>query len=627
VAHPDGWVPGSLALPVLVWLERGREDGSIDGRTPVSQVALAVGLGALSAASLPLGAITARLWQPADRMLGVLTAFGAGALLAAVTIGIVAPLTEAGNLTGLIVGAVIGGLAFEGLNRTINARGGFLRKASTTLTYAQQRERRRRRRLLDHLERVDLFDGLPDRELDLLAEVARVASYPTKHPIYQQGDPAEHLRVIVRGEVALEHHDRSRTLTANDVFGFRSFLAGTPHGSTAVAVTDPTELLELSRDAFVAVLEQAPTLRERLDADLGSDDVLAYLRDEHGLTEPELDDWRARVRADRGHGTVRARQAPHPGRDFVRRASGLRRLSVLADLPEHELAQIGERLLRQHHPEGHSFFRPGDAPDRLYVLEEGKVSLVSGSALHASDRLGPGDAFGSLSFFTGGPHVTTAVATTDVTVWVLRRNDLSDLLGTLPGFRAAVHTYLQQDEVRAYLHDRQGVAPQRAQAWIRKALRSVEAARPAPEVLPNLRNAAPLAIWIGLMLDGVPESFVIGAEAIGAVNASLIAGLFLSNYPEALSSSVGMREQGTAWSRILLMWSSLVLTAAIGAGIGAVVLTDASPALSTGIRGIAAGAMLTVISETMLPEAFARSGSASGLAALAGFLVTLLFGA
>jgi CRP-like cAMP-binding protein len=593
----------------------------------LSELALAVGLGALSAASLPLGAITARLWQPADRMLGILTAFGGGALLAAVTIGIVAPLTEAGNLSALIVGAVIGGLAFEGLNRTINAKGGFLRKASTTLTYAHQRERRRRRRLLEHLERVDLFDGLPDRELDLLSEAARVVSYPARHPIYQHGDPAETLHVIVRGEVILEHHDRSRTLTANEVFGFRAFLAGTPHGSTAVAATEPTELLELSRDAFVAVLERAGTLRERLDDYLRSEVVLAYLRDEHELTEPELEDWRAHVRADRGHGTVRARLAPHPGRDFVQRAAELRRLAVFTHLPEQELEHIGERLLRQHHPEGHSFFRPGDAPDRLYVLEDGKVSLVSGATLHASDQLGPGDVFGALSFFTGGPHVTTAVATTDVTVWVLRRDDLPDLLQTLPAFRSAVHDLLQQDEVQVYLRDSQGVAPQRAQAWIRQAVRSVAAARPAPEVHRSVASSAPLAIWLGLMLDGIPESFVIGVEATGAVSASLIAGLFLSNYPEALSSSVGMREQGTAWARILLMWSSLVVMAAAGAGLGAALLTGASPALSTGIRGVAAGAMLTVISETMLPEAFARSGSASGLAALAGFLVTLLFGA
>lgn len=595
----------------------------------MSNVALAVGLGALSAVSLPLGAITARVWQPADRMLGILTAFGAGALLAAVTIGIVAPMLDANQTGPLVAGAVLGGLVFEVLNRSINARGGFLRKASTTLVYAEQRERRRRRRLLEHLERIDLFDGLPDRELDLLAEAGQIVEYPVRRLIYGRGDPAETLRVIVRGSVTLDHPSGARDLSGHAAFGYRSYLAGTPHGSSAIAAEDPTDVLEIPRPRFLLVLEHADRLRERLERYLASDSVLTYLREEHGLEASEIDDWLARVRADRGHGTIRARAAPHPGADFVSRASEIRRSPVFADLPADEVERISERLLRKQHQQGHSFFRPGDAPDRLYILEHGQVSLVTVGGPHAGEQLVDGDAFGALSFFTGAPHVSTAVATTDVTVWVLRRADLPELLASLPGLRAAVQRYLGQDDVQRYLREQQGAAPQQAERWVQRAMRSVASARPAPEVRATAADhAAPMAIWLGLMLDGIPESFVIGAEATGAIGgASLIAGLFLSNYPEALSSSVGMREQGWAWRRILLLWTSLLVAAAVGAGIGAVVFEGASPAVSASIRGVAAGAMITVIAETMLPEAFARSGSASGLAALAGFLVTLLFGA
>jgi len=595
----------------------------------VSEVALAVGLGALSAVSLPLGAITARLWQPANRVLGILTAFGAGALLAAVTIGIVAPMLDADQTAPLVVGAVLGGLTFETLNRGINARGGFLRKASTTLVYAEQRERRRRRRLLEHLERIDLLDGLPDRELDLLAEVGQTVEYPEHRLIYGRGDPAETLRVIVRGKVQLDHPDGSRELTDHAVFGFRSFLAGTPHRSSAVAATDPTDVLEIPRARFLEVLEQADRLRDRLEDYLASEPVLDYLREEHGLTAEEVEDWIARVHADDGYGTVRARAAPHPGADFVARAHEIRRIPVFADLPTEELERIGEELLRKDHEQGHSFFRPGDAPDRLYLIEQGQVSLVTRGGPHAGQQLTDGDAFGVLSFFTGAPHTATAVATSDVTVWVLRRNDLPELLTSLPGLRAAVQHYLHQEDVRRYLRQQQGAAPQQAELWAKRATRSVAAARPAPEVRATAaEHAAPLAIWLGLMLDGIPESFVIGAEATAAVGGtSLIAGLFLSNYPEALSSSVGMREQGWDWRRILVLWTSLLVAAAVGAGIGAVVFEGASEAVSAGIRGVATGAMITVIAETMLPEAFARSGGASGLSALAGFLVTVLVGA
>ncbi|MFO7779313.1 MAG: cyclic nucleotide-binding domain-containing protein [Nitriliruptoraceae bacterium] len=331
----------------------------------MSEIALAVGLGALSAVSLPLGAVTARFWQPANRMLGILTAFGAGALLAAVTIGIVAPTLDANQTAPLVAGAVVGGLVFEGLNRGINSRGGFLRKASTTLVYAEQRERRRRRRLLDHLERIDLLDGLPDRELDLLAEASHLAEYPQHRLIYGRGDPAETLRVIVRGKVRLEHPDDARELTQNAVFGFRSFLAGTPHRSSAVAAADPTDVLEIPHARFLEVLEQAGRLRERLEDYLASEPVLEYLREQHGLTTDELEDWIARVKADGGHGTVQAREAPHPGADFVERAAEIRRTPVFAGLPADELERIGDRLLRKDHEQGHSFFRPGDAPDRL----------------------------------------------------------------------------------------------------------------------------------------------------------------------------------------------------------------------------------------------------------------------
>ncbi len=595
----------------------------------MSELVLAVGLGALSAVSLPLGSLTARFWQPADRLLGILTAFGAGALLAAVTIGIVAPMLEAGQTWPLTAGAVVGGLAFVGLNRAINARGGFLRKASTTLVYAEQREQRRRRQLLDQLERVGIFDGLPGRELDLLAEAGRVAEYPEHRLIYGRDDPAERLRVVLNGNVTLDHLDGTRQLSEHAAFGFRSFLAGTPHRSTAVAASDATEVLEIARDRFVEVLDQAEELRGRLERELTSDTVLDYLRDEHGLTEDELEDWTARVHADGGHGTVRAREAPHPGSDFVARAGRIRRTSLFTDLPIPELERIGERLLRKEHTEGHVFFRPGDAPDRLYLIEQGQVSLASTAGPHAGEQLTDGDAFGVLSFLTGAAHVATAIATSDVTVWVLRRVDLPGLLEDLPGLRAAVQGALQHEDIRRYLREQQGAGPQQAERWARHAVRSVAAARPAPEVrVTATEHGAPLAIWLGLMLDGIPESFVIGAEATEAIGgASLIAGLFLSNYPEALSSSVGMREQGWGWRRILVLWTSLLVAAAVGAGIGALVFEGAPPALSAGIRGVATGAMITVIAETMLPEAFARSGSASGLATLAGFLVTVLVGA
>jgi zinc transporter ZupT len=137
-------------------------------------------------------------------------------------------------------------------------------------------------------------------------------------------------------------------------------------------------------------------------------------------------------------------------------------------------------------------------------------------------------------------------------------------------------------------------------------------------------KGAPLAIWLGILLDGIPESLVIGASLVQAqISYSLIGGLFLSNYPEALSSSVGMRQQGFPFRRILLMWTSLMVVTGIGAALGNIFFTGAAPSLFALVEGIAAGAMLTMIAQTMLPEAYFKGGSIIGFSTLLGFLAAI----
>lgn len=104
---------------------------------------------------------------------------------------------------------------------------------------------------------------------------------------------------------------------------------------------------------------------------------------------------------------------------------------------------------------------------------------------------------------------------------------------------------------------------------------------------------------------------------------SLIVGLFLSNYPEAQSSSVGMRQHGMSFGRILLMWSGLMLITGIGAAAGSQLFVGAGPEIFALMQGLAAGAMLTMIAETMLPEAYLKGGSVVGISTLLGFLVAI----
>ncbi len=157
----------------------------------------------------------------------------------------------------------------------------------------------------------------------------------------------------------------------------------------------------------------------------------------------------------------------------------------------------------------------------------------------------------------------------------------------------------------------------------------------------DLRNAAQghkggaaLAIWLGIALDGIPESLIIGMLVTAAVakNAAMsvafIVGVFLANLPEALSSAVTMKKQGKSVPSIMGMWLSLCLLTGLGALLGAN-LFPANPQgvmvyLISSIEGIAAGAMLTMIANTMLPEAFEQGGgTVAGLSTLVGFLCSL----
>lgn len=153
---------------------------------------------------------------------------------------------------------------------------------------------------------------------------------------------------------------------------------------------------------------------------------------------------------------------------------------------------------------------------------------------------------------------------------------------------------------------------------------------------------APMSIWLGLLIDGIPESFVIGAGFLTLLSAqigaglepaftdiipyTLVAGLFLSNFPEAMSSSIGMKKQGMSAGKILLLWGSMVLIIAIGSVVGYYIGASIPHELEIGIEGLAAGAMLTMIAQTMIPEAVHIGGpKIVGLSVLAGYLSAVAF--
>ncbi|MFH1726417.1 MAG: cyclic nucleotide-binding domain-containing protein [Elusimicrobiota bacterium] len=419
--------------------------------------------GIISAVSLPLGALLGLWIRPSNKWTSSLMSFGAGALLAALTLELVAESLHTAGFWPLGFGCVAGALLFMGLNGMLNGHGGFLRKLSTTVSHLTHVKRRRAESLLEKCSRIALLRALPPGEMQALLPALRRASFP----------------------------------------------------------------------------------------------------------------------------------------------------------------------------KGATIFRKGDKGDRLYLLDSGEVEIVRGHRQGDTKiaRLGEGDAFGEMALLTGEPRTATVRAMQDVTAWVLDKEHFDRLLVVSPALKSAVTDLTRKRrEALERLAADDSEAASRTWANVAKASISHASVSPTPadivEAHSEAGGGAALAIWLGILLDGIPESLVIGGSMIGSgtVSLSLIAGVFLANFPEALSSAVGMKQQGYTTAKIVWMWLSLAILTGIGAFIGNLTFGYLTPTIAVFVGGLAAGAMLAMIAETMLPEAAEQRGPANGLMTVLGFLAAVFVG-
>ena len=132
------------------------------------------------------------------------------------------------------------------------------------------------------------------------------------------------------------------------------------------------------------------------------------------------------------------------------------------------------------------------------------------------------------------------------------------------------------------------------------------------------------AIAVGALLDGIPESIAIGLSILhgGAVSIATVAAIFLSNLPEGLSSSAGMRKAGRSAVYVFGIWTTIAVACGLSSLAGYVIFDGFSPGVVAATTAVAAGAMLTMIVDTMIPEAFAETHNWAGLIAVLGFLVS-----
>jgi zinc transporter, ZIP family len=234
------------------------------------------------------------------------------------------------------------------------------------------------------------------------------------------------------------------------------------------------------------------------------------------------------------------------------------------------------------------------------MLEAAFWGLVTAGSLWVGAAIGifgrPSDKFVGLALAFGGGALIAAVAYELVSKAFQIHGQLAAV-----GFTAGAFTFYIGDTIL----DRSGAEGRKSMAG-----KSQLAA-----------NAS--AIVLGTVLDGIPESFVVGASLIqgGAVPIAVVVGVFASNVPEALSGSVGLVSAGWTRRRVLLMWTAVVAVSVVATVAGWYLLDKVPASQGAFTMAFAAGALLVMLADTLMPEAFELGGREAGLVTALGFAV------
>jgi len=139
-------------------------------------------------------------------------------------------------------------------------------------------------------------------------------------------------------------------------------------------------------------------------------------------------------------------------------------------------------------------------------------------------------------------------------------------------------------------------------------------------------SSSGLALAIGALIDGIPESIVIGISMIsgGAVSMVAVIAIFLSNLPEGLSSSAGMKKAGRTKTYVFGVWLSIALISGVASLAGYSLFSGFPPEIIAATTALAAGAILAMLSDTMMPEAYEFGHNFTGFITVTGFLLAFI---
>ncbi|QQE64241.1 protein kinase [Leptolyngbya sp. BL0902] len=297
-------------------------------------------------------------------------------------------------------------------------------------------------------------------------------------------------------------------------------------------------------------------------------------------------------------------------------------IEVLHSLSPSEMQAIIPLLKPLSVEPGTVLCREGAPGNAMFLIVEGDAEIYKDSKLMA--ELGAGEMFGEMALLTGEDRSATVIAKTPMDLYELGKGDFDTMITHSPQMASGLSRILAR-RLRETTQSTARFKPADDDHWRQRVLDSVEVDIPLSEhqFQELAQSSAPLAILVGTLIDNIPEALVIGFNAgVGHAGSSFLLAVFISNIPEAMSSSLGMKQAGTSSRRILGLWGGAVLLSGLMALLGSLMVGFTTPWVVDVAQATAGGAILAMVASTMMPEAYEMGGGSVTFSTIAGFLIS-----
>ena len=139
-------------------------------------------------------------------------------------------------------------------------------------------------------------------------------------------------------------------------------------------------------------------------------------------------------------------------------------------------------------------------------------------------------------------------------------------------------------------------------------------------------DGSPLGIVLGSVVDGVPESVIFGIQLAAGISISVafLAAVFISNIPQAIAPSAALVRQGWRPGRMIAMWGAVVIACGVASAAGWIVATNVDNVTGARTAAIAAGAVLAMLTASLVPFAYQKGGAGAALGTVVGFCGALI---